>query len=226
MLAKITSGMSDDLVSSVIRAWDISPSNATTRRILVAPSMNTQMWLHPITAKQIRILEEEWGVNRTAPGGWYEVLLPQAYVTQVTLLLQEANIMIEVKNLPAETWDKVGVYPSLWHQLVLVAYLEHRCHDGLEGYRRCDRGPTFVDSVNAQNRRNPASTGGWRLIMQLGLRSLWWRVLSGDTPDNRLLVPLLTPIPTSYGISTQEEAWQMRLRGVYDDMQTDARSLD
>ncbi|KAI0544907.1 putative flavoprotein [Xylaria curta] len=71
------------------------------RRIIVAPAMNTAMWRHPITAKQLRVLEEEWGVQKTvaptqpddgsAPGtsqengadesdGWFEVLRPQSKV--------------------------------------------------------------------------------------------------------------------------------------------------
>ncbi|KAH7025806.1 flavoprotein-domain-containing protein [Microdochium trichocladiopsis] len=32
------------------------------KRIIVAPAMNTAMWRHPVTAKQLRVLEEEWGV--------------------------------------------------------------------------------------------------------------------------------------------------------------------
>lgn len=39
------------------------------------------MWLHPITAKQIRVLAEDWGVVEAADGtiesGWFEVLRPQ-----------------------------------------------------------------------------------------------------------------------------------------------------
>lgn len=39
------------------------------------------MWLHPITAKQIRVLSEEWGVceaeDGTLKSGWFEVLRPQ-----------------------------------------------------------------------------------------------------------------------------------------------------
>lgn len=39
------------------------------------------MWLHPITAKQIRVLTEDWGVVEAADGaiesGWFEVLRPQ-----------------------------------------------------------------------------------------------------------------------------------------------------
>jgi phosphopantothenoylcysteine decarboxylase len=101
-LAKISQGVSDNLVSSVIRAWDSSglidgarPGVALpyemgkTREelealpeafrggrkkgIIVAPAMNTAMWSHPVTAKQLAGLEKEWGVGN---GGWFEVLRP------------------------------------------------------------------------------------------------------------------------------------------------------
>ncbi|KAM3473976.1 hypothetical protein MY5147_004504 [Beauveria neobassiana] len=63
LLARIAAGMCDDLLSSVIRAWD-------TRRaaIVVAPSMNTLMWEHPLTEKHLDTL-------RSWP--WFTVLLPQ-----------------------------------------------------------------------------------------------------------------------------------------------------
>lgn len=60
-LAKITSGICDNLLTNVIRAWDIR------RRIIVAPSMNTMMWLHPLTAKQMAILKDEWEWFRVLP---------------------------------------------------------------------------------------------------------------------------------------------------------------
>lgn len=88
-LAKITQGWSDNLLLSVVRAWDttglIDPLRTipgvewpqergiTKKRIMVAPSMNTAMWHQPITKKQIHVLEEEWGVKN---GGWFEVLQP------------------------------------------------------------------------------------------------------------------------------------------------------
>ncbi|KAB5585249.1 phosphopantothenoylcysteine decarboxylase [Coniochaeta sp. 2T2.1] len=80
-LAKVVNGMADNLLTSVIRCWDISPENPGgqgPRRMLVAPAMNTQMWLHPVTEKQIRVLEEEWGVKGDPERGWYEVLQPQS----------------------------------------------------------------------------------------------------------------------------------------------------
>jgi hypothetical protein len=55
-------------------------------RILGAKTRRFRMWLHPITARQIRVLEGEWGVKRdgehaqtgddSASEGWFEVLRP------------------------------------------------------------------------------------------------------------------------------------------------------
>ncbi|RYP47903.1 hypothetical protein DL768_006119 [Monosporascus sp. mg162] len=80
-------------------------SRRKKKRIVVALAVNTAMWRHPITAKQIRVLEKEWGVGQhkdrrdaDADGGasqpryygggeegdddegdgWFEVLRPQS----------------------------------------------------------------------------------------------------------------------------------------------------
>ena len=88
-LAKVVNGMSDNLLTSVMRAWDpMGLIDGKKARILVAPAMNTAMWLHPITARHIRVLEEEWGVkpvngkdmegskDNATDQGWFEVLRP------------------------------------------------------------------------------------------------------------------------------------------------------
>ncbi|KAE8454098.1 hypothetical protein EG329_007876 [Mollisiaceae sp. DMI_Dod_QoI] len=115
-LAKVVGGFADNLLLSVIRAWDttgiidplrlphstMSQSAASEgtaadggngevvvggegsalpkrkKRILVAPAMNTAMWRHPITMKQIKVLEDEWGVEgeQSEGEGWFEVLRP------------------------------------------------------------------------------------------------------------------------------------------------------
>jgi phosphopantothenoylcysteine decarboxylase len=104
-LAKIVGGFADSLLTSVVRAWDttgfiddegeavasvVSASPQPRRRkiIIVAPSMNTAMWKHPITKTQIRVLEEDWGIREAKPAGvhvgedegegegWFEVLRP------------------------------------------------------------------------------------------------------------------------------------------------------
>lgn len=83
-LAKVALGLSDNLVTSVVRAWDttgmIDAPRAGIRQaygdkkvIIVAPAMNTAMWDHPATASHLRILSGEWSVNH---GGWFEILRP------------------------------------------------------------------------------------------------------------------------------------------------------
>lgn len=93
MLAKITNGMAEGLLASVVRAWDtqgLDPprdvdieestdgcvlGKKLKKRILVAPSMNTAMWNQPITSKQMQVLESEWGVDGPNDG-WFEILKP------------------------------------------------------------------------------------------------------------------------------------------------------
>ncbi|PWY92195.1 flavo protein [Aspergillus heteromorphus CBS 117.55] len=84
-LAKLANGFSDNLLTSVCRAWDTDGQvDGRRKRIVVAPAMNTAMWRHPVTAKHVRVLEEEWGVRRVEGSGdgeetgWFEVLRPQA----------------------------------------------------------------------------------------------------------------------------------------------------
>ncbi|MCJ1293961.1 hypothetical protein MMC34_005518 [Xylographa carneopallida] len=75
-LAKVVGGLADNLLTSVVRAWDTTGGLVEgdgVKRIVVAPAMNTAMWRHPVTGRQIAVLEGEWGVGS---GGWMEVLRP------------------------------------------------------------------------------------------------------------------------------------------------------
>jgi phosphopantothenoylcysteine decarboxylase len=47
LLAKVTGGLCNDLLTNVIRAWDIDPSNPKRATIIAAPTMNRMMWTHP-----------------------------------------------------------------------------------------------------------------------------------------------------------------------------------
>ena len=49
-LAKFVNGLCDNCLTCVWRAWDCS------RPVVVAPAMNTQMWEHPLTQRQLRAL--------------------------------------------------------------------------------------------------------------------------------------------------------------------------
>ncbi|XP_041442646.1 phosphopantothenoylcysteine decarboxylase [Xenopus laevis] len=46
-LGKISSGICDNLLTCVVRAWDLQ------KPLLFCPAMNTAMWNHPITEQQI-----------------------------------------------------------------------------------------------------------------------------------------------------------------------------
>ncbi|XP_033023345.1 phosphopantothenoylcysteine decarboxylase [Lacerta agilis] len=50
-LAKMANGLCDNLLTCVIRAWDLS------KPLLFCPAMNTAMWEHPITAQQVEQLK-------------------------------------------------------------------------------------------------------------------------------------------------------------------------
>ncbi|KAF5025544.1 hypothetical protein F66182_2352 [Fusarium sp. NRRL 66182] len=72
-MAKVVNGLCDNLLTSVVRAWDVSGAvDGVRKKIIVAPAMNTAMFNHPITATQLRVLEEDWG----GENGWFDVLRP------------------------------------------------------------------------------------------------------------------------------------------------------
>ena len=59
-LAKLSHGLADNLLTSTLRAWDL------TRPVLVAPAMNTFMWEHPVTSQQLSLLSQ-WGYTVIPP---------------------------------------------------------------------------------------------------------------------------------------------------------------
>ncbi|RFU78643.1 flavo [Trichoderma arundinaceum] len=70
-LAKMVHGISDSLLSSTILAWDTDGSvDGKKKKILVATAMNTAMFRHPITQRNLKTLNEEMG----GPDGWVEEL--------------------------------------------------------------------------------------------------------------------------------------------------------
>ncbi|KAI5950881.1 hypothetical protein KGF54_003955 [Candida jiufengensis] len=64
-LAKISNGIADNLLTSLIRSW--SPSQLK-KPILVAPAMNTFMYTHPITSKQLSTISSpDFGIEILKP---------------------------------------------------------------------------------------------------------------------------------------------------------------
>lgn len=74
-LAKITNGICDNLLTSVVRAWQVEDNalNSSQRRIIVAPAMNTAMWRHPLTKQQLSLFCDD---NKPGPWHWIQVLMP------------------------------------------------------------------------------------------------------------------------------------------------------
>lgn len=72
-MAKMVNGMCDNLLTSVIRAWDVTGTvDGTKKKIVVFPAMNTAMYRHPVTASHMKTLREAWGGSN----GWIEVHEP------------------------------------------------------------------------------------------------------------------------------------------------------
>jgi phosphopantothenoylcysteine decarboxylase len=59
-LGKISSGVCDNLLTCIARAWDVE------KPLLFCPAMNTRMFLHPITSRQIEELKD-FGYHQIDP---------------------------------------------------------------------------------------------------------------------------------------------------------------
>ena len=62
-LGKIANGLCDTLLTCVCRAWDVKGN----KPFIVCPAMNTCMWTHPLTVKQLKVLQEELNVTVVQP---------------------------------------------------------------------------------------------------------------------------------------------------------------
>jgi len=56
-LAKIAVGLCDNLLTNVVRAWDLKKQ----KPLLIAPAMNTAMYEHPLTRQQLDTLTNVFG---------------------------------------------------------------------------------------------------------------------------------------------------------------------
>lgn len=58
-MGKLANGLCDNLLTCIARAWDID--QIQTKPVVISPAMNTYMFQHPITRKQLMVLSEEFG---------------------------------------------------------------------------------------------------------------------------------------------------------------------
>jgi len=63
-LAKIATGLCDETLTCVLRAWDFGYTIRNGKPIVMAPAMNTAMWEHPLTRSQLDICQGFWNCDR------------------------------------------------------------------------------------------------------------------------------------------------------------------
>ena len=60
-LAKVANGMSDNLLTGVVRAWNLR------KAMIVAPAMNTMMWDNPFTSRHLETIREVYSTSVVNP---------------------------------------------------------------------------------------------------------------------------------------------------------------
>ncbi len=63
-LGKIANGLCDNLLTCILRAWDFE---TPSKPVVVCPAMNTCMYKHPITSKQLEVVTKELGFRLVEP---------------------------------------------------------------------------------------------------------------------------------------------------------------
>ncbi|XP_072051038.1 phosphopantothenoylcysteine decarboxylase-like isoform X3 [Amphiura filiformis] len=108
-LAKIAGGLCDNLLTCIVRAWDLK------RPLLFCPAMNTHMWEHPITAKHIETLlgygyKEVKCVEKTLACGdkGYGAMAEVPTIVNAVLEALEQCPVGTSKGLPDHPGDQAG----------------------------------------------------------------------------------------------------------------------
>lgn len=76
-LAKLANGLCDDTLSCVLRAWDYGHGERAGKPIILAPAMNTAMWLHPLTQTQLTTIHSFWNSTIKHSKNGIQVVEPQ-----------------------------------------------------------------------------------------------------------------------------------------------------
>jgi phosphopantothenoylcysteine synthetase/decarboxylase len=79
-LAKLATGLSDDTLSCVVRAWDFGHGVRPGKPLLLAPAMNTAMWQHPLTQPQLETIQGFWKKTNNDDESGVNVIAPQVKV--------------------------------------------------------------------------------------------------------------------------------------------------
>ncbi|XP_032926248.1 phosphopantothenoylcysteine decarboxylase isoform X1 [Catharus ustulatus] len=125
-LAKVANGICDNLLTCVIRAWDLS------KPLLFCPAMNTAMWEHPITARHVEQLkgfgytEIPCVVKKLVCG---DEGVPRQWVRGALELFGPAGVPMADDHLHLVLGGRISSHPPPWSQRILIS----AWHPSLEG---------------------------------------------------------------------------------------------
>jgi phosphopantothenoylcysteine decarboxylase len=159
-LAKMANGICDNLLTSIIRAWDLN------RPIVLAPSMNTHMWEHPVTQEHIDKISKWFNLSVVNP---IEKKLVCGDVG-IGAMADIQDIVNSVKNV------------TRWHfPLERTNGVPKGNHPGAFGYKRKFDYHTGVDLYcDMSYRYHPVSAVEAGVVVQIGdftgenINSPWW----------------------------------------------------
>lgn len=80
-LGKIAFGLCDNFLTCLVRAWEFS-----AKPVVLAPAMNTQMWVNPATRRHLRMLLEDHG-DGLHPRDWTLDEAPQIFARHAPRLI-------------------------------------------------------------------------------------------------------------------------------------------
>ena len=99
---KIANGIADDLLTTLALAHDF------TKPFLIAPAMNTQMYLHPATQDSIKKLRDYgYGILETASGVLACAEVGSGKLLDPDLIFDEINLALGLKNNGVENSPKI-----------------------------------------------------------------------------------------------------------------------
>lgn len=128
-MGKIANGICDNLLTSIVRAWD------TSKPLYIAPAMNTKMWWHPITEKHIATLKE-FG---------YQIIPPQTKLLACGEMGMGAlaNIDVIANKVKYRSW----LFPLSKH---FAKGIPLNPHPGAFGYARKGSRHTGIDLYSSE----------------------------------------------------------------------------
>ena len=131
-LAKLASGLCDNLLTSVARAWDLN------RPVIIAPAMNTHMWNHPITQEHIAKLKA-WGYIIVHPQSKMLACqtLGMGAMAEISLIVQAVKESLRWQ-FPLANDECPGI-PVNPHPGSFLIKRKHHIHTGVDLYTKDSR---------------------------------------------------------------------------------------